>query len=830
MKEDPEGPQRKFAALFFMFKNRRTGILLWAAFLGLILLYFWEALTQSELMVDRDLPIFFFPNLKLWVEAVQAGQWPLWNPYSFAGQPLFASLQTGILYPPNILLLLFPMGLAFNGTIALHFFLSGWFIYLLTRELGGSRTAGVLATLTFTLGGFLISIHNVLNTLQSATWTPLIFFFFLRAIRERTWKYPLWLALATLVQFLGAGIEVFLITQGMLLFLAFCPQALLAKRDYLPWKWRFGLLGVMTVLFLGLGAIQILPFWEMVQHSVRQLGFAFEEATRWSLDWSNLLYVILPDFFWRGHEFYKTDQNYLKSIYLGVIPFIMVFFFFREPDRRKGWFGLILFVFLLLALGKNTPFYRFIYEAVPGIRTIRYPVKFFFLANLFICLSTGLGWDALVRRSGKDPTQKLAALKKISLILAFFFILLLLILTLFRGPVTTFLDHAWPISPDRPWRLNLHNIDRFSFFAVLNFLCFAFLADRKLSFQKGRLVIVALLVLDLFLANWGFYRKVDQKAFYSLSPNLQTVLADPEKGRIYPDPLMVKTKVARRLDMEDLVRVILKECFYFDYPLVHRVYNTWGFGIMTYQPYQDLLDLLSEKGRRPGSTDILRLMNARFVLWHEALPDPAFTLIRTGESYVLLEEGEKSPVSRPPKLKTLVAHLYENRAVLPRAFLISKYLVVPNRLERMKLIRGKGFDPTQTVLLEEPPDPPRRSQDPVPDGDRVQVIARSLNRIDCTADCPAPRILFLSETYYPGWKVWVDGKQEKIYRADHAFRAVALGPGRHTITFKYQPFSFYLGAVISLLTLIALLAFLIFFKKNFFGPTNSEESPCPPVT
>jgi hypothetical protein len=528
-----------------MLKNRRIGILLLTGLMGLILLYFWEALTHSKLMADRDLPIFFFPNLKLWVEAVQAGEWPLWNPYSFSGQPLFASLQTCILYPPNGLLLIFPIDFAFNLTIALHFFLSGWFIYLLTRELGGSRLAGILATLTFTLGGFLISIHNVLNTLQSATWTPLIFYFFLRAIRRHTRKYPLLLAVTILVQFLGAGIEAFLITQGLLLFIALFPQAILLEPDYLPWKGRFQILGVMVLLFVGLGAVQLFPFWEMVQNSVRHQGFSFQEATRWSLDWSNLLYVFLPDFFWRGNEFYKTDQNYLKSIYLGVIPIMMAFFFFREPDRRKGWFGLIFIVSFLLALGKHTPFYWFIFEVVPGLKTIRYPVKFLFVANLFLCLSTGLGWDALVRRSQRDPQKKLSALKKVSLSLAFFFILILLVLALFRGPVTAFLDHSFPISYDRPWSQNLHNLERFSSFAVLIFLFFAFLADRKLSIQKGRFILVGLLVLDLFLANWGFYRKVDQKAFYALSPNQQAVLADPEKGRIYTDPVMINTMAAK---------------------------------------------------------------------------------------------------------------------------------------------------------------------------------------------------------------------------------------------------------------------------------------------
>ena len=74
---------------------------------------------------------------------------------------------------------------------------------------------------------------------------------------------------------------------------------------------------------------------------------------------------------------------------------MMVLFFFLGKDRRKGWFGLFLSIPLLLALGRNTPLYQCLYLFVPGIEMIRYPVKFFFITNLFICLLTGLGWDAL---------------------------------------------------------------------------------------------------------------------------------------------------------------------------------------------------------------------------------------------------------------------------------------------------------------------------------------------------------------------------------------------------------------------------------------------------
>jgi hypothetical protein len=798
-----------------MKKERGIGVLLLIGFIGLVILYFWEALTPSKLMIERDLPIFFFPNLKLWVEAVKAGELPLWNPYSFSGQPLFASLQTSILYPPNGLLLILPINFAFNLTIVLHFFLSGWFVYLLARELGGSRTAGILACLSFTLGGFLLSIHNVLNTLQSVTWTPLIFFFFLRALRGRSWKYSLLSSLTILVQFLGGGIEVFLITQAMIIFLAFCPQALLVERSYAPWRWRLKMVGIIFLLFLGLGAVQIFPFWEMIENSDRHMGFSYQAATRWSLGWRDLIYLFLPDFFWRGIEFYDTDQNYLKSIYLGIIPCIMILFFFLGRDRRKGWFGLFLVLSLLLALGGNTPFYRVLYTIVPGFHTIRYPAKFLFFTNIFICLLTGLGWDVLSDRLKEDPQKKFSTLKRASMLLAFLFVLILLFLSLFRDPLLSFLEHSFSISYARPWVLNLHNLERFSFFALLTFLFVIFLADRKISIQWSQAILITLLTLDLFLANWGFYRLVDQKAFYSLSPNLKVVLADPEKNRIHVDPLMVKAMLPKRMGMEGVADFILKECFYFDYPLIHRIYNTAGFGIMTYLPYHDLLAILYfDKASNPGATDILRLMNVKFLLWHEALQDPTWKLIRKGESYVLLEDLPKKNFSHPTKNKVIMSRLYENKAVLPRAFLVSKYLVVKNGKERLDLFKKKGFDPTQTVLLEEVPDPPCPAKGRAPDNDSVRFLKFTLNQIDLDVFCTRPRLLFLSETYYPGWKVWVDGKKEKIYRANHAFRAVALGPGRHNIHFQYQPVTFYCGLWVSLTTLLGIMLFFVRQRKK----------------
>ena len=100
------------------FKNK----LILCVLLVICILCFRDILKGGILFTERDLSIFFIPPRKLWSDMVKMGQIPLWNPYFSCGQPLFASLQPGILYPLNLLLLFFPFDYAFNLIIILHFF------------------------------------------------------------------------------------------------------------------------------------------------------------------------------------------------------------------------------------------------------------------------------------------------------------------------------------------------------------------------------------------------------------------------------------------------------------------------------------------------------------------------------------------------------------------------------------------------------------------------------------------------------------------------------------------------------------------------------------
>jgi len=61
--------------------------------------------------------------------------------------------------------------------------------------------------------------------------------------------------------------------------------------------------------------------------------------------------------------------------------------------------------------------------------------------------------------------------------------------------------------------------------------------------------------------------------------------------------------------------------------------------------------------------------------------------------------------------------------------------------------------------------------------------------------------LVLSDRFYPGWFVFVDGKWERIYRANGIFRAVFVKQGKRHVTFLYLPWTLAAGMAGSLWTL-----------------------------
>ena len=79
--------------------------------------------------------------------------------------------------------------------------------------------------------------------------------------------------------------------------------------------------------------------------------------------------------------------------------------------------------------------------------------------------------------------------------------------------------------------------------------------------------------------------------------------------------------------------------------------------------------------------------------------------------------------------------------------------------------------------------------------------------------------LVLSEKYYPGWKAYVDGKSEKIYKANSIMRAVYLWKGNHTIKFVFDPLAYKVGLWLSSITFLFLFGAVVWRVRRRSGKT-----------
>jgi hypothetical protein len=139
----------------------------------------------------------------------------------------------------------------------------------------------------------------------------------------------------------------------------------------------------------------------------------------------------------------------------------------------------------------------------------------------------------------------------------------------------------------------------------------------------------------------------------------------------------------------------------------------------------------------------------------------------------------------------------------PRLSYLRGYAVEPDSERAWGRIAGGSVDLTREVLLDRRPVP-----DPGAGEDHPMLLARLgedlPERVVAEVTANYGGLLVLTDLDYPGWIAEENGKRLPILRADGFFRAVALPAGTHRVVFRYRPLSFYAGAAISGLALLAL--------------------------
>jgi membrane protein YfhO len=130
-------------------------------------------------------------------------------------------------------------------------------------------------------------------------------------------------------------------------------------------------------------------------------------------------------------------------------------------------------------------------------------------------------------------------------------------------------------------------------------------------------------------------------------------------------------------------------------------------------------------------------------------------------------------------------------------------------------VTAPGFDGRRDALVETP-DPPALPPSTTPAVAHARRVSPTDLRVSTSTT--EPRLLVVSEMYYPGWRAYVDGVETPILRTNYLFRGVVVPGGRHVVRFAYLPSSVIAGAAVSALALLAAAVLLYRSRPSAVRP------------
>lgn len=195
------------------------------------------------------------------------------------------------------------------------------------------------------------------------------------------------------------------------------------------------------------------------------------------------------------------------------------------------------------------------------------------------------------------------------------------------------------------------------------------------------------------------------------------------------------------------------------------------------------------------ASPVLDLMNVRYLMARLPL-DPA-----------LIERGGLVHVASLPGNE-----VYENPRALPRFFLVASLHSAAGIDEASEYLKSPDFSPQREAVVEGDIVLPGIRDG---GGGTVTVAQYTARRIVLEVDAASDALLVASETYYPGWRAWVDGQPSQILLTDVAFRGIPVAAGRHEVVMEFAPRILWWSAAVSLL---AWLGWVLVWWKSREGP------------
>ncbi len=755
--------------------------------------------------LPSDVISIIYPWRILGIEMIKAGILPLWDPSSLLGVPLLANFQAALLNPVNILFFLMPPQFAWSIQIILQPLLISGASFLFLRSIGLSKFAALFGALSFSFSGFSI-VWMEYNTIgYTLVFFPLILLLVEKIIQTRKLIFSFILGLVIAIQLFSGypQISIFSLVFGGLYFLY------RLSGDLSHWPVKATLYGIGLISGIALSAVQLLPGLEALSLSIRFDDVTASAGSIQFLPFKHILTLFIPDFF--GNP---ATGNYWGSgsydNFAFSLPIVTLFLFIiglltkATFVKRYLIFYIFILLSLLLATDNSLSHYLISERNFLGLKSaVAARILFVFDLSATVLAAKQLNELIINKRY-----RFFELILPIAILMGIIGGLLLSKIYLSNMNLSTdnFLKIGENKYPDIGFQgekiirgitteLNNHQIalrNSLIPFVTMLFTAISFIFI-KFSSRIFLGIIFILLILGIMQSTNKYIVFTPARIFYpetevitTLKNNLGYHRFDKERGEIFPS-------------------------------------NTWyPYGLKAASGQNTLVPLLTAKYMVLINNEKLG-QYSRYI----DIADPSSVLYDTLDVKYIAVINRNIPGAYPDKhgepfgkfLTSKFKEFYnfgtvriiENTTNLGLGWFSQNTECMDSEDEIVKKLFQKNYNPRKLMLI---------------NCSDINYYNESVGYVAVVKDLPlftqfkvsTPKENFLniSKAFYPGWQAFVDGEKTTLYKANLALTAVKVPKGEHIVELKYQPESFKIGLVISLLSLIILVGFGIvsFIKKR----------------
>lgn len=698
--------------------------------------------------ITSDVVSLIFPEQMLVVDLIKRGMWPLWNSYILGGTPLMANLQAAAFSPTNFLYLMFEKLTAWSIQIMLQHWLAGVGMYVLMRHWRVSKAGSTFSAVAYAFCGFNMIFSQWNGHTLSAAFIPWAVCYLDKYLKKGRYHEGVILCLVLAGQFMAGYPQTSLytiLTLGLYVTVDGWGRFRQKIGAYM------GLTGFAFVT-VGLTCVQWWPAGEL--WGLSQRGYEVIPKEWAFIPWEKLVTIVAADYFGNhATQNYWGPQNYLSnSLYVGVVCLVMALVGLKMiRGRREGWFLIILTVGVL-GFCLPTPWAALIWKkGILGMQSA-YQDRMAVVFNFGLAGLAGFGVERYLKEGKVNLGWALGVVGVISALLVW-------VLQIKINSVAA-RNLIWPL-------------------AVAIGVSGVLWAGRRRSSLRNIILVAVfgLMVAELYRFWWKY---------------------TPFSKRDYVFP---KTPVIEYLmSQKGLFRVTGREALPDNLRIFYRIESLEGYETIHPLEISELVGVINNPGAAGPSVSryvlvdnethpALGMANVKYYL--------ALKRNKLGEPDAEGEAPERLMDERFVKVfedKTVL--IFEDIKAMERAAMFYDWEVSKNKTETLRALGQKDFLFKKKIIIEEGVHLNKVA------GREVKNMVRYLNYDELSSvlevETAEEGLLFVSQEYYPGWKVWIDGKETKILRANHAFCAIKVPIGEHKVELRYQPESFKYGMGVTL--------------------------------